>query len=256
MTCHDAREWLSDLLDDALEAEARAQIDTHLAGCAECRRELEHLRATVSLLRAVERPQAPAGFVDRVLEAARPVPWHRRLLDWLAAVRLLRFPVEAAAVVLVASLAVYVFQETPALRQAARPETAQDHAADTSVATRARTGAPNDAPAGGPHTRWEQTKDSTEPVSRSRQLPPPASPTAPPTPALAEPELGRQELRKGTAEEARGRGGGRESRAPVEGHRTARACPVSAPHAEHASGRRADSRRRPQPAGSERPGGG
>ena len=34
MTCHDARERLSDLLDDALEAEARAQVDAHLAGCA------------------------------------------------------------------------------------------------------------------------------------------------------------------------------------------------------------------------------
>ena len=138
MSCHDARERLSDLLDDALEAEARAQVDAHLAGCADCRRELDRLRATVSLLRAVERPQAPAGFVDRVLEAARPAPWYRRLLDWLAAVRLLRFPVEAAAVVLVASLAVYVFQGTPALRQAARPESPQDQAADGSVSSRGR----------------------------------------------------------------------------------------------------------------------
>ena len=139
MNCHDAREWLSDLLDDALEAEARAQVDAHLAGCAECRRELDRLRATVSLLHAVERPQAPAGFVDRVLEAARPAPWYRRVLDWLSAVRLLRFPVEAAAVVLVASLAVYVFQGTPALRQAARPEISQDRAADSSCRAEAET---------------------------------------------------------------------------------------------------------------------
>ena len=32
--------------------------------CGDCRRELERLRATVSLLRAVERPLAPAGFVE------------------------------------------------------------------------------------------------------------------------------------------------------------------------------------------------
>ena len=172
MTCHDARERLSDLLDDALEAEARAQIDAHLAGCAECRRELERLRATVSLLRAVERPQAPAGFVERVLEATRPAPWHRRLLDWLAAVRLLRFPVEAAAVVLVASLAVYVFQETPALRQAARPEIAQDHAPDSSVSTPART-----AP---PEAGSEQTKGTAEVESKSLRLPPPVPPAPPP----------------------------------------------------------------------------
>ena len=186
MSCHDAREWLSDLLDDALEADARAHVEAHLAGCAECRRELDRLRATVSLLRAVERPQAPAGFVDRVLEAARPTSRHRRLLDWLAAVRLLRFPVEAAAVVLVASLAVYVFQETPALRRAASPEIPQDHAPDSSVTSRARTGAPE--------AGWEQTTKSTAEVqSKSLRLPPPVSPTSPPTPPLPGSELSLKE---------------------------------------------------------------
>jgi anti-sigma factor RsiW len=73
MSCHDAREWLSDLLDDALEAEARAHVEAHLAGCAECR-PTDRLRATVSLLRAVERPQAPAGFVDRVPRGRAPEP--------------------------------------------------------------------------------------------------------------------------------------------------------------------------------------
>jgi len=194
MICHDTRECLADLLDDALEAEPRAQVDAHLVGCAECRRELERLRATVSLLRAVERPHAPAGFVDRVLEAARPAPWHRRLLDWLAAVRLLRFPVEAAAVVLVASLAVYVFQETPALRRAARPEIFQDHAADSSVSIEARTAAPD--------TGGGQTERSAQVRSKSLGLPQPVPSTSPPTPPRAEPELGpRQELMKGTAEE-------------------------------------------------------
>ena len=197
MSCHDAREWLSDLLDDALEAEARAQVDAHLAGCAECRRELDRLRATVSLLHAVERPQAPAGFVDRVLEAARPTPWHRRLLDWLAAVRLLRFPVEAAAVVLVASLAVYVFQGTPALRQAARPEESQDQAADSSVSTEARTAAPDVGPDSAGRA---DTERSAQVLSKSLRLPPPVPPTAPPAPPLAAPEAGlEQELMKAPA---------------------------------------------------------
>jgi hypothetical protein len=189
MTCHDAREWLSDLLDDALEAETRTRVDAHLAGCADCRRELDRLRATVSLLRAVERPQAPAGFVDRVLEAARPAPWYRRLLDWLAAVRLLRFPVEAAAVVLVASLAVYVFQETPALRRAAQPEVPQDHTADRSVSTEAPTAGPLVAPVSRPDTGREQTQGSTQVRSKSLPpVPPTAPPTVPPAASPAAPE--------------------------------------------------------------------
>jgi hypothetical protein len=185
MSCHDARERLSDLLDDSLEPEARAQVDAHLAACADCRRELDRLRATVSLLRAVERPHAPAGFVDRVLEAARPTPWSRRLLDWLAAVRLLRFPVEAAAVVLVASLAVYVFQETPALRQAARPEISQDQVPDSSLSTETRTAAPD----AGPDAGEGQTERAAEGRLESLRLPPAVPSTAQPTPPLATPEL-------------------------------------------------------------------
>jgi hypothetical protein len=181
MTCHDAREWLSDVLDDALDAEARVEVDAHLAGCADCRRELERLAATVSLLRAVERPQAPAGFVARVIEAARPAPWYRGFLDRLAAVRLLRFPLEAAAVVLVASLAVYVFQETPALRQAARPEISRDLGADSSVSTEAPTAAPD--------AGWEQTKGAAQVRSKAPRLPSPAPPTAPPTFPAAGPAL-------------------------------------------------------------------
>jgi hypothetical protein len=184
MSCHDAREWLSDLLDDALEAEPRAQVDAHLAGCADCRRELDRLKATVSLLRAVESPQAPAGFVDRVLGAAGPAPWHRRLLDWLAAVRPLRFPVEAAAVVLVASLAVYVFQETPALRQAARPEITQDQVPGSFLSTEAQTAAP-DAGADG---AAEQIARAAESRSESLRLPPPVPPKAQPTPRPVAPE--------------------------------------------------------------------
>jgi hypothetical protein len=197
MTCHDAREWLSDLLDDALETEARAQVDAHLAECADCRRELDRLRATVSLLCAIERPQAPAGFVDRVLEAARPAPWHQRVRDWLAAVRLLRFPVEAAAVVLVASLAVYVFQGTPALRQAARPESPQRSVSDGFVSTEARTAAPD----AGPDAAGEQTERAAEGQSESLRLPPAVPPTPQPTPPQAAPELSRKQKALVTVEE-------------------------------------------------------
>ena len=187
MNCHDAREWLSDLLDDALATEARAQVDAHLAGCADCRRELDRLRATVSLLHAVEQPRAPAGFVHRVLAAARPTPWHRRLLDWLSAVRLLRFPVEAAAVVLVASLAVYVFQGTPELRQAARLESPEGQAGDRALSSEAATATPDveSDNAGRAHT-----EPSAQVPSRSLRLPAPVPPAAPPASSQATSEAG------------------------------------------------------------------
>ena len=159
-----------------MDADTRAQVDAHLTGCAECRRELDRLRATVSLLHAVERPQAPAGFADRVLEAARPVPWYRGFLDRLAAVRLLRFPVEAAAVVLVASLAVYVFQQTPALKQAASPETSADRVARGSASSTETGGrVPVIAPMGGQDVGPEET-DAPARYRTPPSAPPPAAP--------------------------------------------------------------------------------
>src|SRR2546425_7534312 len=122
MTCHDARDLFPALVDEALGADERGALDAHLATCADCRRELQRFKDTVALLRAVEPARAPAGFVDRVLAAARPVPWPRRLLRSLFLPWPLKLPIEAAAVVLVAVGVVYVFRATPELQQAARLE--------------------------------------------------------------------------------------------------------------------------------------
>jgi hypothetical protein len=118
MTCDDARESLSALLDEALTPDERRAVETHLEGCAECRRDLDRLRETVALLRRVSPAHAPAGFVDRVVAAAPPTPWYRRVFFPLWA----KLPVEATAVVMVALLAVYTFERTPTLQQAARYE--------------------------------------------------------------------------------------------------------------------------------------
>lgn len=122
MTCHEARERFSALLDNALGADERRALDVHLATCADCGRELQRFRSTVTLLRSVEPARAPAGFVDRVLDAARPAPWPRRLLRALVLPWPLKLPVEAAAIVLVAVGVVYVFRATPELEQATRLE--------------------------------------------------------------------------------------------------------------------------------------
>jgi hypothetical protein len=122
MTCHESRERLSELLDEVLPAPERAEVEAHLADCPECRRELERLRATVSLLRRVEPVRAPVGFVDRVMAAVRPVPWYRRLAAWIFLPLSVKLPAEAAAMALVAILAVYLFQRDPELQRTIRPE--------------------------------------------------------------------------------------------------------------------------------------
>ena len=120
MTCNETRELLSALLDEALDTGERAQVETHLAGCAECRRELEGLRATTGILARVEKARAPVGFVDRVMTRVRPVPWYRRLGRALFLPLSIKLPLEAGAMVVIALLGVYLLQTTPELKDAAR----------------------------------------------------------------------------------------------------------------------------------------
>src|SRR6185295_11805905 len=98
------------------------EVAAHLEGCPECRRELARLEQTVALLRRLEPARAPVGFVDRVLDAARPRPWYLRAAAAVFLPFSVKLPAEATALVMVALLAVYVFEETPALQESARIE--------------------------------------------------------------------------------------------------------------------------------------
>jgi anti-sigma factor RsiW len=121
MTCDDARDLFSALVDDDLSSEERDALDAHLEVCPDCRRELEGFQRTVALVQAAPPVRAPAGFVDRVLTAVRPPPWYQRLARRLFVPLTVKLPLEAAAVVLVTFLAVHLYRETPDLQQASRP---------------------------------------------------------------------------------------------------------------------------------------
>jgi hypothetical protein len=119
VTCAEIRELFSARVDDALSADERARLDAHLATCPECPREWQSFERSVALVRRIEPARAPAGFVERVL-AARPRPWYRRLGRGLLLPWAVKLPLEAAAIVLVAGLAILIVQGSPGLQQAAR----------------------------------------------------------------------------------------------------------------------------------------
>jgi len=122
MSCQETRELLSAWLDEALDVRERAAVDAHLAGCADCRRELEGLRSTVSLLSRVEPARAPDGFVDRVMAEAHPTPWYVRLARVIFFPLSIKLPIEAGAMIVIAVLGVYLLQSAPELKDAARPD--------------------------------------------------------------------------------------------------------------------------------------
>ena len=154
MNCLEARERLSDWLDEALSAAERAELGAHLEDCPDCRRELDRLRATVGILARVERPRAPVGFVDRVMARAYPAPWYRRLGRRLFLPLGVKLPAQAAAMLVIAVIGVYLLQRTPELRDAARPE-------PEAPASRAER-----APAPAPHQEsWRAGRPDTGKVS-------------------------------------------------------------------------------------------
>src|SRR3989304_4718464 len=118
MNCREARELFSTKADDLLTAEQRAALDGHLQGCADCRHEWERFRQTVSLLHSVGEARAPAGFGRRGMEASRREPGHRRLLRGVFLPLHVRLPPEGAALVLVSTLAIFLYRQTPELQRA------------------------------------------------------------------------------------------------------------------------------------------
>jgi Putative zinc-finger len=121
VNCQEARELFSARVDDALSSDERAGLEGHLAGCPECRRELARFEGTVALLRGVVPARAPVGFVDRVLAEARPVGWPERLRRRLFQPLAWGQPIAATVGILIAVSAVYLYQRSPELQQAARP---------------------------------------------------------------------------------------------------------------------------------------
>jgi hypothetical protein len=120
MTCGEARELFSALVDEALTPDERVALDRHLAGCAECRAELQRFRNVVSLIHAVEPERAPVGFVDRVLARTGSAPWYRRLGRALVLPLPVKLPLGAAAAVLIGVLVSLLYRQLPELQQAAR----------------------------------------------------------------------------------------------------------------------------------------
>jgi hypothetical protein len=175
MTCPDARAALSALLDDELDPAARQAVEAHLGACPECRRELDRLRATVGALGRLGPARAPAGFVDRVLAAAYPRPWYRRLAAALFVPLRVKLPLEAAAVALVAVAAVYLSQRVDPGHP---PAAGRSQGAAPAPAARPMARAAAEAPGARPR----------EEVARgAAPAPPPPSREAPQAPGAAVP---------------------------------------------------------------------
>ena len=67
--CRHLLDELSDYLDGTASAEMCAQIQRHLAGCADCRVVVDTLRRTIQLYHASPRPDLPAAARERLYKS-------------------------------------------------------------------------------------------------------------------------------------------------------------------------------------------
>ena len=88
----DIQEMLPDLLHGKLDADARAQVEAHIAGCEECTEELEVLRTVKSA--AVFIPEIDVDHVVRQIPPYRAIvpaaqaPARSRVVSWVVAASL------------------------------------------------------------------------------------------------------------------------------------------------------------------------
>ncbi|MGH7795505.1 MAG: anti-sigma factor family protein [Candidatus Binatia bacterium] len=111
MNCHDVQMQLSEFLEKSLDAIRTKSIETHLISCPACRAEANSLSDCIRQVADLPIIEPPAGFARRVMAHAReieiePRGWQR----FIAAFRV-TMPIQAAAVVMIAVLAVLLYQK-------------------------------------------------------------------------------------------------------------------------------------------------
>jgi anti-sigma factor RsiW len=88
----DIKEMLPDLLHGRLAADARAQVEAHIAGCEDCTEELEVLRTVKSaavFIPAIEVDQVVRQIPPyRTIVSAAQAPARPRIVSWLVAASL------------------------------------------------------------------------------------------------------------------------------------------------------------------------
>lgn len=111
MNCAVVQERLCEFIDKRLDVETSANVESHLASCANCRSDAEDLTSTVRLLAGEPEFEPPMAFSTRVMahvreEAVKPSLWQRFFGSFRAFV-----PIQAMAVAVIAVLAVFLYQK-------------------------------------------------------------------------------------------------------------------------------------------------
>lgn len=137
MNCQDVRELSSDYLDRRLAPHELSALEEHLGVCPDCRREIEALRATISLLGSLDPVETSADFLSQVHRKLEQESRLSRIRGWLLEPIKIKVSLEITALVLVGILASHLYYRTPELARESRlsvpaksPPAARDRATE------------------------------------------------------------------------------------------------------------------------------
>jgi hypothetical protein len=111
MNCAEATSLVSEYLDRRLDLNQTADLEEHARSCARCRRQIDELKATISLVSALEPIEAHPDFVvqvNRKIDAAKK----NSLFQSLFSPPRIKVPLEVAALLLVSTLAIHFYRQT------------------------------------------------------------------------------------------------------------------------------------------------
>jgi Putative zinc-finger len=117
MTCAEVQLLLSEYIEKSLDTIRLKAVESHLLACSGCRAETEGLMDCVRQISDLPLLDPPMGFTQRVMAHVREIEtrpsWWRRVL----APSPVSVPIQATAVVLVAVLAVFLYQKESQIKE-------------------------------------------------------------------------------------------------------------------------------------------
>jgi hypothetical protein len=120
MECSTVKGLLSEYLDGMLDEKTSAAVQAHLSECSKCRKEHGSLEALLHELGDMASVRPPADFLVRLHERLDRPSWFARIIRALFVPMRFKFPLEFAAVALVAVIIFSIINVTPDVHMASR----------------------------------------------------------------------------------------------------------------------------------------
>ena len=111
MKCEETGLQLSEFLDRTLDSDYLRNVREHLAGCPRCSEELAGLAECRRLVSSLPLVEPPVGLISRVMADVREAAHRPGILERLFPPVRLKMPLQAAALVLIGILSVYLYQK-------------------------------------------------------------------------------------------------------------------------------------------------